>query len=143
MTRTALSRAAAAAVAVATAAATAAGCRRAPPQVADVSLTPVVLGVTTVSNAGFAGPENIVYDSVADVFLVSNDGDFVDQVEDLLDGRRVGLVGFTEFRNRDFVELTEDGLEMFDLEYDVQAFNERLPRVRIIPIEEFDPVQFL
>jgi len=77
------------------------------------------------------------------VLLVSNDGDFVDQVEDLLDGRRVGLVGFTEFRNRDFVELAEDGLEMFDLEYDVQAFNERLPRVRIIPIEEFDPVQFL
>ena len=79
----------------------------------------------------------------ADVLLVSNDGDFVDQVENLLDGRRVGLVGFTEFRNRDFVELAEDGLEMFDLEYDVQAFNERLPRVRIIPIEEFDPVQFL
>jgi hypothetical protein len=25
----------------------------------------------------------------------------------------------------------------------VQAFNERLPRVRIIPIAEFDPAQFL
>ena len=79
----------------------------------------------------------------AEVLLVSNDGDFVDQVEDLLDGRRVGLVGFTEFRNRDFVELAEDGLEMFDLEYDVQAFNARLPRVRIIPIEEFEPADFL
>src|SRR5690348_12466002 len=33
----------------------------------------------------------------ADVLLVSNDGDFVEQVDDLLDGRRVGLVGFTEF----------------------------------------------
>jgi uncharacterized protein len=79
----------------------------------------------------------------ADVLLVSNDGDFAEQVGDLLDGRRVGVVGFVEFRNAAFVQLTEDGLETFDLEYDVQAFNEQLPRVRIIPIDEFDPAQFL
>jgi len=79
----------------------------------------------------------------ADVLLVSNDGDFVEQVEDLLDGRRVGVVGFSEFRNHAFSELAERGLETLDLEYDVLAFNERLPRVRIIPIDEFDPAQFL
>ncbi len=79
----------------------------------------------------------------ADVLLVSNDGDFVEQVEDLLDGRHVGVIGFGEFRNRNFVPLAEQGLETFDLEYDVHAFNERLPRVRIIPIDEFDPAQFL
>ena len=79
----------------------------------------------------------------ADVFLVSNDGDFVDQVEDLLDGRKVGVIGFVEFRNGGFVELVEDGLETYDLEYDVRAFKETLPRVRIIPIDEFDPAQFL
>ena len=79
----------------------------------------------------------------ADVMLVSNDGDFVEQIGDLLDGRRVGVIGFTEFRNSAFVPLAERGLESFDLEYDVQAFNERLPRVRIIPIDEFDPAQFL
>jgi putative heme uptake system protein len=79
----------------------------------------------------------------ADVILVSNDGDFVEQVGDLLDGRRVGLVGFVEFRNGGFVPMVEDGLEMFDLEYDVRAFKEQLPRVRIIPIDEFDPAQFL
>jgi putative heme uptake system protein len=79
----------------------------------------------------------------ADVMLVSNDGDFVEQVSDLLDGRRVGVLGFTEFRNSAFVPLVERGLESFDLEYDVLAFNERLPRVRIIPIAEFDPAQFL
>ena len=79
----------------------------------------------------------------ADVLLVSNDGDFVEQVEDLLDGRRVGVIGFSEFRNHAFNDLAERGLESFDLEYDVQAFNERLPRVRIIPIDEFDPAQFL
>ena len=53
------------------------------------------------------------------------------------------MIGFVEFRNSAFVPLAERGLESFDLEYDVQAFNERLPRVRIIPIDEFDPAQFL
>jgi uncharacterized protein len=79
----------------------------------------------------------------SDVLLVSNDGDFVGQVRDLLDGRRVGVIGFAEFRNQTFLDLGEQGLEFLDLEYDVSAFNERLPRVRIIPIDEFDPVQFL
>jgi putative heme uptake system protein len=79
----------------------------------------------------------------ADVLLVSNDGDFVEQVADVLDGRRVGVVGFGEFRNSGFSPMVEQGLEVFDLEYDVRAFNERLPRVRIIPIAEFDPAQFL
>lgn len=82
-------------------------------------------------------------DREADVLLVSNDGDFVGEVEDVLDGRRVGVVGFVEFRNSAFAPLVERGLETFDLEYDVQAFNDRLPRVRIIPIDEFDPAQFL
>lgn len=71
--------------------------------------------------------------------LVSNDGDFLEEVSRLLDSRRVSLGGFVEFRNHGFLGLTERGLEAFDLEYDVLAFNERLPRVRIIPIEEFDP----
>jgi len=77
----------------------------------------------------------------ADVVLISNDGDFVPQVEELLDGRRVGVAGFIEFRNSAFGAL--DGVEFFDLEYDVHAFRERLPRVRIIPIDEFDPADFL
>lgn len=79
----------------------------------------------------------------ADAILISNDGDFAPQVERLLDGRRVGLVGFVEFRNSAFGEMRDRGLEFFDLEYDVHAFRERLPRVRIIPIDEFDPADFL
>ncbi|MBM9459283.1 NYN domain-containing protein [Nocardioides sp. zg-536] len=81
----------------------------------------------------------------ADALLVSNDGDFVEQVAGLLedDERRVGVIGFTEFRNQSFLDLVDDGLETYDLEYDVAAFNERLPRIRIIPIDEFDPTQFL
>ena len=79
-----------------------------------------------------------------DVLLVSNDGDFLEGTDKLLDGRRrVGVVGFTEFRNHEFVARVPRGLELIDLEYDVEAFTARLPRVRIIPIEEFDPLDFL
>ena len=78
-----------------------------------------------------------------DVLLVSNDGDFLDGIENLLDGRRrVGVVGFTEFRNHEFLSLVGRGLELVDLEYDVEAFTTRLPRVRIVPIDEFDPLEF-
>ena len=79
-----------------------------------------------------------------DVLLISNDGDFVEGIEQLVDGRRrVGVVGFTEFRHHEFVALAGRGLELIDLEYDVEAFTTPLPRVRIIPIDEFDPLQFL
>jgi hypothetical protein len=37
-------------------------------------LTPTADAVRTIANAGFVQPENIVYDSVADVYLVSNLG---------------------------------------------------------------------
>ncbi len=78
----------------------------------------------------------------ADVVLVSHDRDFVEEVAGLAGGdRRIGVIGFQEFRSAEFA--TIDGLEFFDLEYDVQAFDARLPRVRIIPIDEFDPTAFL
>lgn len=80
-----------------------------------------------------------------DVVLVSHDGDFLPQMTALLDDedRRLGLMGFREYRNAGFVELEEQGMETFDLEYDVKAFNARLPRMRIIPISEFNPLEFL
>ena len=56
-------------------------------------------------------------------------------------GRRVGMLGFHEFRSGEFASVP--GIEFFDLEYDVHAFDAVLPRVRVIPIEEFDPAQFL
>jgi uncharacterized protein len=84
----------------------------------------------------------------SDVVLVSNDGDFADHIDALLDGdegfdRRVGVVGFREFRNSAFARLEDEGMEFFDLEYDVDAFNTSLPRVRIIPIDQFNPLDFL
>jgi putative heme uptake system protein len=78
----------------------------------------------------------------ADVVLASHDGDFVPQVERLCDGsRQVGIVGFGEFVNAGFRGLP--GLRVVDLELDVGAFNAPLPRVRVIPIDEFDPLEFL
>ena len=84
-------------------------------------------------------------DRDADVMLASNDGDFIGELQPLVDDedRRTALLAFREFRSSGFVPLFEDGLEFYDLEYDVAAFNERLPRVRIIPIAEFDPLDFL
>ncbi|PVG82959.1 nuclease [Nocardioides gansuensis] len=81
-------------------------------------------------------------DRQADVVLASHDGDFLPQVRALCDGtREVGVVGFGEFVNAAFREVP--GLRIVDLEYDVEAFNSRLPRVRVIPIDQFDPLDFL
>ena len=79
-----------------------------------------------------------------DVMLASHDGDFLPQVSRLLTGdRRVGLLGFREFVNSKFAELAAAGLDMFDLEDDVACFTTVLPRVRIIPIDSFDPLRYL
>ncbi|CAM3641536.1 NYN domain-containing protein [Occultella aeris] len=83
-------------------------------------------------------------DRQGDVLLASHDGDFVPQVERLLDGdRRVGVLCFREFVSAKLSELTDRGLSLFDLEDDLGAFNAPLPRVRIIPLEAFDPLRYL
>lgn len=83
-------------------------------------------------------------DRPGDVLLASHDGDFLPQLESLLDGtRRVGVLCFREFVNAKITELTAAGLELYDLEDDVVAFNTPLPRVRIIPLEQFDPTRYL
>ncbi len=83
-------------------------------------------------------------DRDADVMLVSHDGDFVEAMTPLVDSdRRVGLMAFEEFRNNGFGPLESRGMEFFDLEHDARAFNTHLPRLRIIAIEDFDPMDFL
>jgi uncharacterized protein len=76
-----------------------------------------------------------------DVLLASHDGDFAPQVADLLagGGRRVGVIGFRELMSNALADLDAEGLELFDLEDDIGAFTVALPRVRVIPIERFDP----
>lgn len=83
-------------------------------------------------------------DRPGDVLLASHDGDFVDQLAGLIDGdRRIGILGFREFVNLRFSELADQGVQIFDLEDDVDCFMEPLPRVRIIPLDAFDPTRFL
>ena len=80
-----------------------------------------------------------------DVMLASHDGDFAPELEALVDAgdRRVGLLAFREFTSTQLAGLTSRGLQQFDLEYDVAAFNISLPRLRIIPVDEFDPLNFI
>lgn len=83
-------------------------------------------------------------DRPGDVILASHDGDFVPQIAALLDGtRRVGVLCFREFLSARLDELTHEGLEVFDLEDDVQAFTSPLPRIRIISLDAFNPESFL
>jgi uncharacterized protein len=76
-----------------------------------------------------------------DVLLASHDGDFSPQIAALLEARdrRVGVLGFRELVSSALADLVSDGLELYDLEDDVGAFTVALPRVRVIPIERFDP----
>lgn len=82
-------------------------------------------------------------DRADDVMLVSHDADFTECMTALAEDpdRRLGLVGFREFFATGLRQVPR--IETFDLEYDVQAFTSQLPRVRIIEIDEFDPLEFL
>jgi uncharacterized protein len=83
-------------------------------------------------------------DRPGDVLLASHDGDFAPEIEALLGGdRRVGLLAFREFTSTALSHLADRGLQAFDLETDVKAFNVTLPRLRIIPLDEFDPLRYL
>ncbi|AEI11558.1 hypothetical protein Celgi_1039 [Cellulomonas gilvus ATCC 13127] len=80
-----------------------------------------------------------------DVMLVSHDGDFAGELGTLVDDpdRRTGLIAFREFTSTSLASLVARGLETFDLEQDVAAFNVILPRIKVIPLEEFDPLRYL
>ena len=79
-----------------------------------------------------------------DVLRGSHDGDFAPELEHLLTlDRQAGLIAFREFTSTALTALQPRGLEIHDLELDVQAFNVQLPRLRIIPLDEFDPTRYL
>lgn len=85
-------------------------------------------------------------DRNGDVLLVSHDNDFRDSFAGLYDGnRRLGVLGFSEYMSGDYLEMKGEGrLEMFDLEDDASAFEGGpLPRIRVIAIEDFDPLRYL
>jgi uncharacterized protein len=78
------------------------------------------------------------------VMLGSHDGDFLEEVDGLLGGdRRVALLAFRELVSTRYADLTGRGLTVLDLEDDARAFNQPLPRLRIIELDAFDPTAFL
>jgi uncharacterized protein len=76
-----------------------------------------------------------------DVLLASHDADFADDLAELAGTRRLGLLVFTELVAQSLREVP--GIEIYDLEDHARAFDIDLPRVRVIPIDEFDPTRFL
>ena len=83
-------------------------------------------------------------DRDGDVLLASHDADFASHVQALLgDGRRVGVLAFREYLSGRLADLVVDGLQVYDLEEEVDCFTTILPRVRVIPLEEFDPARYL
>ena len=76
-----------------------------------------------------------------DVLLGSHDRDFVDRMATLQDsGHRVALLAFTELVSGAYAD---HGIPVHDLEHDAGAFNLELPRIRVIPLDRFDPAEFL
>ena len=97
-----------------------------------------------VVDIGIQRTLDAIVDRPGDVLLATHDRDFVEQVTSLLGpGRRVGLLGFKEFISSAYTELHPAGLKVYDLEEDANAFTTVLPPVRIIPLDEFDPLRYL
>jgi uncharacterized protein len=96
-----------------------------------------------VVDEGIVRTLDALVDRPGDVVLASHDADFVPGVTALLGGRRVGLLAFREFVSGQYAPAIDAGLEVFDLEEDARCFTSRLPRLRIIPLDEFDPADFL
>jgi uncharacterized protein len=96
----------------------------------------VDLGILRTLDALIERPGNVM--------VASHDGDFTAAVTELLGGeRRVGILGFRECVSASLAALADQGLETFDLEDDARCFNKALPRLRIIPIDDFDPALYL
>ena len=53
----------------------------------------------------------------------------------------IGVACFSELVSQSLRDVR--GMQIFDLETDARAFDIELPRVRIIPLDEFDPARYL
>lgn len=82
-------------------------------------------------------------DRPGDVVLASHDHDFAHALGAVAGpSRSVAVLGFEEFISSELRDLPH--VEVIDLEHDADAFDGGpLPRVRVIPIDEFDPLRFL
>src|SRR5699024_10910630 len=101
-------------------------------------------GTEKVVDVGIQRTLEALANRPGDVLLASHDGDFLPQLEHLIDGeRRLGVLCFRECVNAQLGDLAERGVQLVDLEDDVYAFTVPLPRVRIITPEAFDPTRYL
>ena len=111
-----------------------------------MGLRPIPLSGTPeqkVVDIGIQRTLDAIAESQGDVMLATHDGDFLPHVQQLVDiGRRVGLLAFPELTSASYSSVG-DGFEIFDLEDDVGCFNQVLPRLRIIDVEDFDPTAYL
>jgi uncharacterized protein len=109
-----------------------------------IGFTPVPLSGEPhqkVVDMGISAMLDAIAEHGGDVLLASHDGDFAPGISAVVEkGRQVGLLAFREFTSS---SLTALGVQVFDLEYDVDAFNVRLPRLRIIPVDEFNAADYL
>ncbi len=82
-------------------------------------------------------------DRPGDVVLASHDHDFAQALGAVAGpSRSVAVLGFEEFISSELRDLPH--VQVIDLEHDADAFDGGpLPRVRVIPIDEFDPLRFL
>lgn len=53
------------------------------------------------------------------------------------------MLGLREFVSVELAGLQDQGMSFFDLEDEVGAFTVLLPRIRIIPLADFDPTRYL
>lgn len=112
----------------------------------SIGLTPIPLVGTAdqkVVDMGIQKTLQALRDHPGDVMLVSHDRDFAADMHQLVGTeRRLGLLAFEEYVAGELREIP--GLEIYDLEYHAGAFESGpLPRLRVIPIDEFDPLRFL
>lgn len=112
-----------------------------------IGLRPFLLassGEEKVVDVGIERTLDAILERGGDVLLVSHDGDFLTCVQQLLDDdRRVGVIAFPELVSAGYSSIDDHRFELIDLEDDVGCFNQRLPRLRIISLEDFDPFEYL
>lgn len=109
-----------------------------------IGYRPILLrGHGKVVDIGIQRTAEALYERDADVVLVSHDGDFAPQMTELAQtpGRRTGIMAFDELLASSLRRIPD--VEFFDLEKRVEAFDTVLPRLRVLDIDDFNPLDFL
>jgi uncharacterized protein len=91
-----------------------------------------------VVDMGMLKTLNYLVDKPCHIVLLTHDGDFSAHLTTCVrPGRRLGMLAFPEYLSSAYAGIP--GVEIFDLEDDVGAFDCVLPRNRPIQLDKFDP----